>query len=214
MAGWTAVVTLSEKKGRQFPRPARPGLHGVIDQNNLKIGLKNRRQLMQMSEQQVNDYETGNLAARGHLLADQQQSPDRLQSMHRFSGAPCCGSSVWTEWVWFAHRAVNKVAWHWWPSDLVGHADWIHGVRRHQSPWCIFWVLPLTRQWLLYPLLIFCQPSSSSFSFFFLLFLLPLTGGALRPHSVYSQRWRRKALCCPVSDSSLRVSFLSLRVSK
>lgn len=40
MAGWTAVVTLSEKKGRQFPRPARPGLHGVIDQNNLKIGLK------------------------------------------------------------------------------------------------------------------------------------------------------------------------------
>lgn len=122
------MVTLSEKKGRQFPRPARPGLLGVIDQN-LKIGLKNRRQLMQMLEQQVKDYETEDLAARGHLLADQRQSPDRLQSMHRFSGAPCCGSSVWTEQVWFAHGAENRVAWHWWPGDLVGHADWIHSVR-------------------------------------------------------------------------------------
>lgn len=49
---------------------------------------------MQMLEQQVKDYETEDLAARGHLLADQRQSPDRLQSMHRFSGALCCGNSL------------------------------------------------------------------------------------------------------------------------
>lgn len=85
---------------------------------------------------------------------------------------------------------------------------------RHQSPCCIFWVLSLTRQWLLYPVLIFCQPPSSSFSFFFFLFLLLLTGGALRPHSVYLQRWKHKALGCLVSESSLHIFFLSLRVSK
>lgn len=151
-------------------------------------------------------------AARGQRLADQQQAPDRPQLMYESAAALGCGGTgpcsslevcVWTEQVRFAHGVEDMVAWCWWPGDLAGHPD------NPQCPWGLCQgakYLPAASSGccpsqFVWPLLIFCQTSSSfpfSSSFSSSSCSQELLSGPIctLQHSGHPWRWRCKAARC------------------